>query len=337
MGGGTPDGDVPVITFDARSAPADHQFELFHDTTAPVFDTLPSDSPADFAAEATDYLVGDLLVSRIAHSPQRMRRSPRHVRCGGEDAVALLVYRRGIAGLRFDRVELRLDEQHVGVIDLAQPFYATCTDVDSVWVVIPRDRLPRSALTGPCARFHRDSPRGRVLRSAVLSVWARLPSARAADAPQLAQGIVDAAEAVLATGDFAPSDPALATAMRDFVGSHLDDLDLDAPTIARTFHCSRSTLFRIFAPFGGVDAYIRDKRLERCLDDLLEPETATRAVNLIATRWGFENPSHFSRLFSARFGLAPSVAHRSARRTSDGYDPSTSRKISTFHEWAAAR
>jgi len=326
---------LPVIVFDAQPTSAEEQFELFHDTTAPVFDTLPSGSPADFSAQATDYLVGDVVISRIAHAPQSMRRSIRHIRCGSEDALAVLVYRRGRVDLSFDRTEMTLDSQHVGIIDLARSFYAACTDIDSVWAVIPRRRLRASLGRSPCARLHRDSPRGRVLRSTVISVWNRLPNASAEDATTLAQEIIDATQSVLTDGDFAPSDTALAVAMSDFVIAHLDDLDLDARMLARTFHCSRSTLFRIFAPHGGVAACIRDARLDRCLDELLEPYESTRTVHQIATRWGFENPSHFHRLFTTRYGTPPSTA-RGTRHAPPGraYDQDTSKKINTFHQWA---
>ncbi len=143
-------------------------------------------------------------------------------------SVSISRYLGGRIRFELDGDELALDAEHVGVLDLGRPFHATCSDVDTIWVVIPRHRMPASARSSSWARFHRDSPRGRVLRSAVMSAWLRLPDAQASDAPAMAHEIVDAAGSALGRGDFTPSDSALATAMREFVLTRLDDLELDA-------------------------------------------------------------------------------------------------------------
>ena len=43
------------------------------------------------------------------------------------------------------------------------------------------------------------------------------------------------------------------------------------------------------------------------MHDLALPSTTRKHVGLIATRWGFENPSHFNRLFKQSFGVVPSA------------------------------
>jgi AraC-like DNA-binding protein len=54
-----------------------------------------------------------------------------------------------------------------------------------------------------------------------------------------------------------------------------------------------------------VAAWIRARRLERCRRDLLDPSLRTHPVSAVATRWGFVNPEHFSRLFRAIHQLPP--------------------------------
>ncbi|MEV0798410.1 helix-turn-helix domain-containing protein [Kribbella sp. NPDC050281] len=48
--------------------------------------------------------------------------------------------------------------------------------------------------------------------------------------------------------------------------------------------------------------------------DLLDPALRSLPVGAIGARWGFANPSHFSRLFSSTFGVPPVEL----RRLTDG-------------------
>ncbi|MER6528588.1 helix-turn-helix transcriptional regulator [Streptomyces sp. NPDC001508] len=52
-------------------------------------------------------------------------------------------------------------------------------------------------------------------------------------------------------------------------------------------------------------AWIRHRRLERCRLDLNNPRLNARPIHAIAERWGFTNPTHFSRLFRATYGIPP--------------------------------
>ena len=53
---------------------------------------------------------------------------------------------------------------------------------------------------------------------------------------------------------------------------------------------------------------IRLRRLERTADDLLaRPDDLTAEI---ATRWGFRDASHFTRLFRQRYGTTPTAYRR---------------------------
>jgi AraC-like DNA-binding protein len=67
-------------------------------------------------------------------------------------------------------------------------------------------------------------------------------------------------------------------------------------------------LHKLFADEGlTVSAWIRDRRLERCRRDLADPALAGETVASIAWSWGFRNPGHFSRVYRAAYGCAPSA------------------------------
>ena len=254
--------------FDEASIPAEYQFDVFHETTAPVFDTRPLSRSVPIHAGAVDYLVDGLVVSRLRYGPQLLRRLVRHTRVAG-DCVAVQLYDRGgLRGRIGDDTTLDLDADHVAVVDLAHPFVCWTGDSDVLWVTIPRARLgaglwPKGAAV---VNFHRRSPRGRVLTAAVEHLWTEVVRAPASAGELLAAGIVGAVRSVLRPGDFAPDDSSLALAVKDHIAAHLADLELGADSLRTTFYCSRSALYRLFEANGGVTAYIRDQRLLRCFD-----------------------------------------------------------------------
>ena len=48
------------------------------------------------------------------------------------------------------------------------------------------------------------------------------------------------------------------------------------------------------------------RRLERCLRDLLEPALALHPVSAIAARWGFADAASLSRTFRSAYHVSPS-------------------------------
>lgn len=60
--------------------------------------------------------------------------------------------------------------------------------------------------------------------------------------------------------------------------------------------------------------WIRERRLERCRRDLLDPALAARPVGAVAARWGLVEPASFSRAFRAAYGLPPAAYRRTMGR-----------------------
>lgn len=92
-----------------------------------------------------------------------------------------------------------------------------------------------------------------------------------------------------------------------YVQRHLADPSLDAAMIARAHHISRRQLYQVLGESGMTPAaMIRSRRLDAVRRDLADPKRDGWSVSDCAARWGFTNPSHFSVLFRATYGVAPS-------------------------------
>lgn len=329
---------IPVHSSDEYTVPAEHRFEAYHEANAPMCDVGVAGEFDDFKFATTDYLVDGLLVSRLRLGPLTLRRTREHLRNGTTDWIALQIHHlgrmRGKAG-RDKTIDLNPDR--IGVLDFAEPFTSWSDQTDATWICVPRDRVDESAITGPAGSLDRSSIRGRVFESAVDELWRNLATARADEADDLAGGIVETINTILNPDDFAPTDRDLSLAMQDFIKGNLTDLDLGVDSLPARFHCSRAMVYRLFEEHGGVATYIRDQRLLRCFEELARPAKLPRRVSDVANRWGFENPSHFNRIFKAKFGLPPShLTGAPQPETEYAPHPEFSEQILEFHEWIKA-
>jgi AraC-like DNA-binding protein len=68
---------------------------------------------------------------------------------------------------------------------------------------------------------------------------------------------------------------------------------------------SRSNLYRMFEPYGGVARYVQRQRLRRAHDLLADPD-CIRKIGSIANDYCFADASTFSRAFRHEFGYSPS-------------------------------
>jgi len=79
---------------------------------------------------------------------------------------------------------------------------------------------------------------------------------------------------------------------------------LSAQHICAVLGVSRSRLYRLFEPLGGVAQYIQSRRLAKIRAALLDPRDR-RLISDLAYTHGFVSAAHFSRCFRRHFGCAP--------------------------------
>ncbi|MDI6025931.1 helix-turn-helix domain-containing protein [Corticibacterium sp. UT-5YL-CI-8] len=104
-----------------------------------------------------------------------------------------------------------------------------------------------------------------------------------------------------------PIDAVIMARAKKLIGARLADRDLTPDNICQELGISRSRLYRIFEPVGGVSDYIRRQRLLKTRDALGD-STDGSPISSIAERWGFMDPSTYSRTFKKEFGISPKDA-----------------------------
>jgi AraC-like DNA-binding protein len=99
----------------------------------------------------------------------------------------------------------------------------------------------------------------------------------------------------------------------------LFDSTLGAETLRRELGVSRSRLYRLFEPFGGVMHYIQHRRLLDAHLALADPNDQRRIIEIAEQRC-FNDGTEFSRAFRREFGCSPTDV-RSGQRAGLPYKP----------------
>ncbi|MDO9196440.1 helix-turn-helix transcriptional regulator, partial [Rhodoferax sp.] len=107
--------------------------------------------------------------------------------------------------------------------------------------------------------------------------------------------------------------------IRGYIALNLRDPALSVEQIAHALNCSKRHLHNAFA--GDDDtlaSHILRLRLEACIRELQQTGPQARPITDIALSWGFNNLSHFSRVFREHTGCSPSEFRLAAgARTAD--------------------
>lgn len=91
-----------------------------------------------------------------------------------------------------------------------------------------------------------------------------------------------------------------------YIESHLRDPDLTPRRVAEANFISTRYLHLLFEQTDTtVSAHIREQRIERVRDDLLDPRLSGCSIEALARKWGFLNVSHFGQLFKKTTGYSP--------------------------------
>jgi AraC-like DNA-binding protein len=94
-------------------------------------------------------------------------------------------------------------------------------------------------------------------------------------------------------------------------------LPLTVTSLAGLCHISSRALQQGFVRHMGMSpmTYLRQVRLRRAHQELLDSDPSIETVASIARRWGYTNPGRFAAAHAARYGETPASTLRRSRRT----------------------
>lgn len=289
--------------------------EQYRRACAQLFDVTLLSPEADFHNRMDGYQLGHVVIARCVGVPQRFERKLTHIVADPADTVmAVLDLDHALWRADYEGREASNEMGTIRVVDMARPSDLTShSPYVTLYIIAPRGLLdPRAAALD----FHgqvvsEDSPTGRMLASHLRALWESIGTITQADAPLVAKATVALLSSViLACGEPMGADPrplekVLLVSGQQFIEQNLDDPDLEPERVRQHLGVSRSQLYKVFEPAGGVSAFIQRRRLDQAFDVILQDHAEQLTLAEVGYRHGFRSDAHFSRAFRARFGVAP--------------------------------
>jgi AraC family transcriptional regulator, positive regulator of tynA and feaB len=91
-----------------------------------------------------------------------------------------------------------------------------------------------------------------------------------------------------------------------FIEGHISESRLGPVEVASAMGISVRHLHRLLSVTGNtMGDYIRVRRLQRCREDLRNPQLREKTITEIAFSWGYSDAAHFSHSFKRQFGVSP--------------------------------
>jgi AraC-like DNA-binding protein len=283
---------------------------------APVFETQ---QPADgFFAESETFGFRDLAITRARMAGLDYARSANRIRGDEIDHLGVLILFDGHQAGDAEGRSLGCDGGVV-LADLSRRSAWTSSASRSITFAVPRALAeeilpPVRSLHGVVLGPARAAP----LIDHVRALAPHLSGLPAASGPALARAFLH----MLAIGLDHPADPRPDDNTRDIlrlaarrraealIEQHLHGPAFDARALARLIGLSRSALYRLFEPDGGVAVFIRERRLRRLCAALADPADRRRAGEM-AFACGFADQAQLNRVFRRGYGMTP-VEYRAA-------------------------
>lgn len=297
---------VTPFRFSTKGLDPVDQFEAYRSFCYPAIEmSLPEGAPQGFPAELDVWDLGSLVLTEARLAAGCGARKWRHLSKDPLDH-----WRLALAAPEARR--------QIGFRSLARPCEGLGTDTRVVSLFIPRELFGAEA--GAFDQVPTELPDaglGRMLGDYIEILERHLPELAPSELP----GLVVATRALLAAcllpsvdNFMAAQDPIVTTLReraRHVVQQHLQAPSLGPDLLCRELGVSRSRLYRMFEPLGGVMRYIQRLRLLAAHAALCDVEAARHIVQ-IAEDVGFTDASGFSRAFKQEFGYTPREARDAA-------------------------
>jgi AraC-like DNA-binding protein len=260
-----------------------------------------------------------------APMPYHAERTPAMIRRSDPEAYRLLVNLHGRTNLVQAREHASLGPGDLALYDTSRPFSCVRGDKQPeqgeriLMLTFPHAHLPISPditrrLLG--VRITGHTGMAALLRDVLVHMQRDALDCDPMLAPGLATTVMDLITMLVAEqlGMDSPSrHGVLLLRVQRWIDDRLDDPTLAPTTIAAAHHVSTRSLHRLFQDQGlTVRGWLRTRRLEYCRRDLTNPFLRTQSVAAIGRRWGFTDPTQFSRAFRSAFNTSPGAYRQDA-------------------------
>lgn len=312
---------VPHAVFTVDDAAPAERFALWRESISCIFD-VEADADLrreDFAATVDAHMFGTVMLAQTSTLRQAWARRATTIARDGMDHYMIQLFLEGGMEAEHRHGTATMKQNGLIVFDLSQEMESRTDSMTNLSLIVSREML--GPLLGAPDEQHMRTldtrePLVALLAQHMLGLRHMGPRITAAQGVELGPATAALAAACLngtprdTPGAQLVLDLAHMTRIKREIERRLDDPELSVETIARLVGASRSKLYAMFEPLGGVGTYVRERRLRRALLALVDERQDHRPIYDIALDCGFTSESAFSRSFRRRFGSAPREVRR---------------------------
>lgn len=316
------DGSSPVQAFELSTLDFERpaQFAVWRDSFAPMLELTGTDNAREtFRGQQTLWDLGNLLFAQISTDALGFTSLPGHVRREPLDHWTITLLKSGRIRTDCARRTFSAGPGEVQIHALGRSYAGDVSTSEMLMLFVPRDFSHEAAVALSAAELSKlDTGMGHLFSDYLVGLANRLPMLTKAEIP----GLITATHAMVlacvspSADNIAAADEPISTVLlekaRQFVQKRLFDPDLASEAVRRELGISRTRLYNLFEPFGGVMHYIQHRRLLGAHSSLTNPDDQ-RLILEIAEKHGFSDGAEFSRAFKRAFGYSPSDARRGGK------------------------
>lgn len=267
--------------------------------------------------------LGEMALDDLAHDPLRVSRTEQSIKQDQVQFYKVALQLEGYSIVEQDGRESAVAPGDLVVYDTSRPFVITTNEVSrSLIMSCPHGRLgiANDLMRGLMAV--RMSGRNG-LGSVTSTYLAQLELGLADGSVKASRQLEESALSLLRTlfndqleKSFAdhPDDMLLMHQVLASIEERLGDPELSVASIAAEHFMTVRHLQRLFQQRGlTFTRWVRERRLNRCREELLASGGSAKNVRDVAIQWGIHDAAHFSRIFRELFGRTPSeyrIEHR---------------------------
>jgi len=305
-------------TFSTAGLEPRRKIEFWNDTACASFTPIVSE-PVDlrnFNGRLTRTQLGDMRLAEVYSDAQTVKHLRSHVARTRAPMFFLQMQLDGESINRQDGRAARLGPGDFTLCDTTRPYEMQFERSNRMFVVGIPDTLLRRYLASPesvvAVPMSGNSGLSGLLSGFLRDFWTRCrDDIDPIIVPRITRAILDLVASAYTTCPEAQSErSSLATSHRirivNYIESHLGDPDLTPMRVAEACKITPRYLHHLFSQESETVArYILRRRLEECSRILTLSSHRTRTVTSIAFDFGFNSPTHFGRVFRARYGVTP--------------------------------
>lgn len=307
---------IPRATFNVAEIREEERFDLWKDSISTIFsvDAGSDIRKHNFYAHLDAYMFGNVFLARTESRGQEWSRTSAEIAKDGMDHYMIQYFEEGAMFFEHKSRQKKLGTGCLIVFDLARQCASQTNDFANVSLVVARHEL-EPYLREPDNQHLRVLSVGDPLTDLLYTHMKTLNNTVDSMSLNQASEVNSATIALIAAClngslntdyDDAIASPLAATIhVKRVIERHLADADLSAEQLAQLSGVSRSKLYTIFAPYGGVKAYVRDCRLRNAMTQLMDPHQLHRPISEIGFSLGFASESAFSRAFKQKYNMTP--------------------------------